>query len=64
MHITQNNFQSMMTNRTDNQTIEAIGERDFKTIYTLFIKEIGSETDDAELDLAQKFWNAAEEDNE
>lgn len=64
MHITQNNFQSMMTNRTDNQTIEVIGERDFKTIYTLFIKEIGSETDDAELDLAQKFWNAAEEDNE
>ena len=60
MHIKQKQFESTVIHNLMEHNIETLAEKDFETIFKLFINEIESETDDDETKLAKSFWNAKE----
>lgn len=60
MHIKQKQFESTVIHNLMENNIETLAEKDFETIFKLFINEIESETDDDETKLAKSFWNAKE----
>lgn len=60
MHIKQKQFESAVIHNLMEHNIETLAEKDFETIFKLFINEIESETDDDETKLAKSFWNAKE----
>jgi exonuclease sbcCD, D subunit len=60
MHIKQKQFENTVIHNLMEHNIETLAEKDFETIFKLFINEIESETDDDETKLAKSFWNAKE----
>lgn len=60
MHIKQKQFESTVIHNLMEHNIETLAEKDFETIFKLFINEIESETDEDETKLAKSFWNAKE----
>ena len=60
MHIKQKQFESTVIHNLMENNIETLAEKDFETIFKLFINEIESETDEDETKLAKSFWNAKE----
>lgn len=60
MHIKQKQFESAVIHNLMEHNIETLAEKDFETIFKLFINEIESETDNDETKLAKSFWNAKE----
>ena len=60
MHIKQKQFESTVIHNLMEHNIETLAEKDFETIFKLFINEIESETDEDETKLAKSFWNAQE----
>ncbi|MEL3908785.1 MAG: exonuclease subunit SbcD [Treponemataceae bacterium] len=57
MHIKQKSFEVLSSNKKNNFIVEKIiSENDFENIFKMFIRDIGEETNDEEINLAKTFW--------